>query len=70
MKAYCDPEGTIRHGLLPIYIEKDSFLSHTFWGQYVYCNPPWSLVVQRFEHLSTCNAKSSMNIKSLFVLPE
>ena len=42
LEACCDPNGSYRHGALPCYSEKDSFLSHDIAGQSVYCNPPWS----------------------------
>jgi hypothetical protein len=38
LNACCDPEGTIKHGLLSIYVDKELFLSHVFRGQFVYCN--------------------------------
>ena len=28
IEACCDPEGKNRHGMLPFYSERDSFLSH------------------------------------------
>ncbi len=68
LEACCDLDGTNRHGLLPFYSEKDSFLSHDIKGQSVYCNPPWSLAVQRVEHIRTCHAKSHMNTKVVIVL--
>jgi hypothetical protein len=40
LEACCDPNGSNRHGSLPIYFEKDSFLSHDIVGQSVYCSPP------------------------------
>jgi hypothetical protein len=40
VEACCDLDGTNRHGSLPFYSEKDSFLSHDIAGQSVYCNPP------------------------------
>ena len=40
LEACCDPEGTNRHGSLPFYSERDSFLTHNIAGQSVYCNPP------------------------------
>jgi hypothetical protein len=69
LEACCDPDGTNRHGSLPFYSEKDSFLSHDIAGQSVYCNPPWSLAVQCVEHIRTCHAKSPLNTKALIVLP-
>jgi len=69
IEACCDPYGTNRHGSLPLYSEKDSFLSHDIAGQSVYCNPPWSLAVQCVEHIRTCHAKSPLNTKALIVLP-
>ena len=69
LEACCDPEGTNRHGSLPFYSEKDSFLSHDIAGQSVYCNPPWSLAVQCVEHIRTCHSKSPLNTKALIVLP-
>ena len=67
--VYCDPEGMIEHGLLPILWRKiQSYLM--FLGQSVYCLPPWSLVVQCVEHLCACYAESAMNIKPLYGLPE
>ena len=68
VEAYCDPDGSNRHGSLPFYSEKDSFLSHDIAGQSVYCNPPWSLAVQCVEHIRTCHAKSPLNTKALIVL--
>jgi hypothetical protein len=68
LEAYCAPDGTNRHGSLPFYSEKDSFLSHDIAGQSVYCNPPWSLAVQCVEHIRTCHAKSPLNTKALIVL--
>jgi len=49
--ACCDPEGKIKHGMLPFYSEKNSFLSHEVARQSVFCNPPWSLDVQCVQHL-------------------
>ena len=69
LEACCDPEGTNRHGSLPFYSEKNSFLSHDIAGQSVYCNPPWSLAVQCVEHIRNCHAKSPLNTKALIVLP-
>ena len=40
VESCCDLGGTNRHGSLPFYSEKDSFLSHDIAGQSVYCNPP------------------------------
>jgi len=51
-----DPEGSNRHGLLPFYYEKDSFLSHDIARQSAYCNPPWSLAMQYVEHIRTWHA--------------
>jgi hypothetical protein len=60
--AYCDPEGTIKHELLPIYVEKYSFLSHVFSGRSVYCHPPRPLlVVQCVENLCTCHTSYISN---------
>ena len=42
LEAYCDPDGTNRHGSLPFYFEKDSCRSHDIAGKFVFCNPPWS----------------------------
>jgi len=69
IEACCDLDGTNRHGSLPFYSEKVSFLSHDIAGQFVYCNPPWSLAVQCVEHIRTCHAKSPLNTKALIVLP-
>ncbi len=69
LEACCDPNGSSRHGALPFYSEKDSFLSHDIAGQSMYCNPPWSLTVQCVEHIRTCHAKSPLNTKALIVLP-
>ena len=70
LEAYCDPEGKNKHGLLPFYSENDSFLSHEVVGQFVFCNPPWSLVVQYMEYLRMCNALSLTNTKAIIVLHE
>ncbi len=69
LEACCDPEGTNRHGSLPFYSEKDSFLSHDIAGQSVYCNPPWSLAVQCVDHIRTYHAKSPLDTKALLILP-
>ena len=58
------------HGMLPFYSQRDSFLSHEVVGQSVFCNPPWSLAVQRVEHLRKCHAKFPSNTKEVSVLPE
>ena len=68
LEARCDPDGTNRHGSLPFYSEKKSFLSHDIAGQFVHCNPPWSLAVQCIEHIRTCHAKSPMNTKAVIIL--
>jgi len=68
LEACCDLDGFNRHGLLPFYSEKDSFLSHDIAGQFVYCNPHWSLAVRCVEHIRTCHAKSSINTKVVIVL--
>ena len=70
LEACCDPDGSNRHGLPPFYSEKDSFLSHDIVGQFVYCNPPWSLPLQCVEHICTCHDKSPMNTKAVIVLPD
>ena len=70
LEACCDPEGTNRHGSLPLHSEKDSFLSHDIAGQSVYCNPPWSLALRCLEHIRTCHAKSPMITKDVNVLPD
>ncbi len=46
IEACCDSNGSNRHGSLPFYSEKDSFLSKDIAGQSLYCNPSWSLAVQ------------------------
>jgi len=56
--------------MLPFYSKNNSFLSHEVVGQFVICNPPWSLVVQCVEHLRKCHAKSPTNTKAVIVLPE
>ena len=68
IEACCDPEGKNRHGMLPFFSEKDSFLSHDVMGQSVFCNPPWSLAVQCVEHLRKCHAKSPSNTKAVIAL--
>ena len=70
LEACCDPKGENRHGMLPFYSEEDSFLLHEVVGQSVFCNPPWSLVVQCVDHLRKCHAKSPSNTKVVIVLPE
>jgi hypothetical protein len=35
VEACLDPDGTNRHGFLPFYSEKDSFMSHDIAGQSV-----------------------------------
>ena len=71
LEAYCDPDESYRHGALPFYSEKDSFLSHDIVaGQSVYCNPLWFLTIQCVEHLRTCHAKSPLNTKAFIVLPD
>ncbi len=35
----------------------------------MYYYPPWSIAVQRVEHIRTCHAKSPVNTKALIVLP-
>ena len=69
LEACCDPNGSNRHGLLPFYSEKNSYLSNDMAGQFVYCRPPWSLAVQCVEHIRTCHDKSPMNTKVVIVLP-
>ena len=69
VEACCDHDGTNRHGSLPFYSEKDSFLSRGIAGQSVYCNPPSSLAVQCGEHIRTCHAESPMNTKVVIILP-
>jgi len=69
VEACCDPDGTNQHGSLSFYSEKDSFLSHDIAGQFVYCNPHWSLVERCVEHIRTCHAKSAMNTKDVIILP-
>jgi hypothetical protein len=68
LEAGCNLDGSNRHGSLPFYSEKDSFLPTAIAGQYVYCNPPWSLAVQCIEHIRTCHAKAPMNTKVVIVL--
>jgi hypothetical protein len=70
IEACCDPEGQSRHGMLRFYSERNSFLSHEVVGQFVFCNPPWSLAVQCVEHSGKCHAKSPSNTKAVIVLPE
>jgi hypothetical protein len=70
IEACCDREGENMHGILPFYSEKDSFLAHEMVQQSVFCNPPWSLVVQCVEHLRKCHAKSPTNTYAVIVLPE
>jgi len=70
LKAGCDPEETSIHGLILCIHEENSFLSHDASGQSVYCNPSWSIDVQRAKHLRTCHAKSPMNTKEGIVLPQ
>jgi hypothetical protein len=36
IEACCDPEGKNKHGMLPFYSERDSFLSHEVVGQSVF----------------------------------
>ena len=43
-------------------------MSHDIAGQYVYCNPPWSLEPQSVEHIRTYHAKSPRNTKAVIVL--
>jgi hypothetical protein len=40
LEAYCGPDGSNRHDVLPFYSEKDSFLCHDIAEQSVYCSPP------------------------------
>ena len=61
LEACCDRDGSNRHGLLPFYSKKDSFLSRDIAGQSMHCNPPWSSTVQFVEHIRACHAKSPMN---------
>ena len=56
--------------MLSFYSEKDPFLSREVVRQSVFCNPPWSLVVQCVGHLRKCHAKSATNTKAIIVLPE
>ena len=70
LEACCDLEGSNRHGSLPFYYEKGSFLSHDIAGQSVNCNRPWSLAVQCVEHIRTSHAKSLMNTKAVIVLQD
>jgi hypothetical protein len=69
LEAWRDPEGLSTHGLRPFYSEKDSFLTHYIAGKSVYCSPPWYLAVQYVEHIRTSHDKSSMNTKTVIVLP-
>ena len=70
IEACYDSEGRNKHGMLPFNSENDSFLSHEVVGQSVLCNPPWSLVLQRVEHLRKCHAKSPTHTKAVILLPE
>jgi hypothetical protein len=70
IEACCDLEGKNRHGMLPFYSERFSFLSHEVVGQSVFCNPPWSLAVQCVEHLHKCETNYPSNTKAVIVLPE
>jgi len=70
LEACCDPEGKNKHDLLPFYFENDSFVSHEVVGHSVFCNPPWSLVVQCVEHLRMCHAKPPTNTKAVIGLSE
>jgi hypothetical protein len=63
-------DGSNRHGLLPFYSEKDSFLSHDLVRHSVYCNPPWSLLLQCVEHIRTFHTKSPMNTKDVIIIPD
>jgi len=67
VKAYCDSEGMIKHGLLPILFRKIQFYL-IFWGQAVYCHPPWSLFVQCADHLLTCRGESQMKITKHYIV--
>ncbi len=49
------------------FVEKDSVLSHVL-GQFVYCYPSWSLVVQCVERLCTCYVGSPMTTKPVYIL--
>ena len=69
LEACRDPNGSNRHDLPSFYSGKDSFLSRDIMGQFVYCNPPWSLAVQCVDHIRTCHSKSPMNTKAVIVLP-
>jgi hypothetical protein len=68
LESWCDPEGSNRHGSLPFYSEKDSFLSHDIAGQSMYYNPPWSLAVQCVEAIRNCHGKSPMNTKAVVIV--
>jgi hypothetical protein len=70
LEAFCDPYGFNRHCLLHFHFTKDSFLNHDIAGQYVHCNPPWSLALHFVEQIRTCHAKSPMNTKGVIVLPD
>jgi len=51
-------------------LRKDYIISHDIAVQSVYCNPPWSFVVQYVERIRTCHAKSPMNTKAVIGLPD
>jgi len=66
----CDFLGLNVHKWLPVYSKENSLLDHNETGQSVYCNPPWSLVVQCVEHLRACHSKSPLDTKVIVVLPD
>jgi hypothetical protein len=70
LKSLLLSRGNDHTWVVTYFVEKESVLSHVLLGQYVYCHPPWSSSVQFVEHLCTCYAKSPMNTKPVYVLPE
>jgi len=50
--------------------KENSLLDHNVTGQSVYCNPPWSLVVQYVEHLRACHSRSPLDTKAVIILSD
>ena len=67
LEACCDLDGSNRHGSLPLYSKKDSFMSHYISRQSVYCNLPLSLAIKYVKHIRTCHSKSPMNTTVVIV---
>ena len=68
VEGCCDSLGLNCHEGLPFYSKENSLLDHNVTRQYVYRNPPWSLVVQCVEHLRACHSRSPLDTKTVIGL--